>query len=175
MVLVTLTSAIQLGALERSLITLAAIPLDLLLAWVLQDQRSIQGGALLVGAFLGAIFLLMWSPGQKPVGNRLYNFRIMNWPAIKAWTARLSPVFIIQVKALLHGFPSTALRVALSLAVAYGASILIQIFGYDIRTLPTAIIGMAISALVLSGLYAFTPGLACDGSGQSIDQPGPMA
>ena len=84
----------------------------------------------------------------------MFRFRKTSQSAFTPSAAWLSPASLIQIKALLvEHFPSTALRVALSIAVAYGADMLIRIFRYDMRTLPTAIIGMALSALILSGLY----------------------
>lgn len=152
--LAALTILVQVAVLEQSPIAFAALPLDLLLAWSLQGHRGIQGMALLAVTFVGALFLLLRPPRQAVLRNRIFRSRKTSRSAFTPSTAWLSPTSLIQIKALLvEHFPSTTLRVGLSIVVAYGADILIRIFGYDMRTLPTAIIGMALSALILSGLY----------------------
>jgi hypothetical protein len=60
----------------------------------------------------------------------------------------------IQFKALLINHQSsTVLRMGMALGIAVAADLLIRIFEFDARSLPTAIIAMAAMALILGSIY----------------------
>ena len=58
----------------------------------------------------------------------------------------------MQVLGLQHT-GSTAVRMVMAMALVLGADVLMQVFAFDTRALPTAILAMASIALIISGLY----------------------
>lgn len=149
--LVVLVHLTQLAALERNRAAFAALALsDLLLSASLSRPVDAASWLALTGSLLCAAATLLphkaqraprrRSPGLKLTAQRLYT--------------HLPPIWRIQAQALWAANPaSSAARMAATLLLALGADELIGLFGYDRRTLPTAILCMGAIALIASGLY----------------------
>jgi hypothetical protein len=79
--------------------------------------------------------------GWRPVGIGL---RVL---------ARRAPVLLMQYKAIAERPAQTILRFGTAIALALGADRLMAIFHFDGRALPTAILAMAATSLLLAGFY----------------------
>ncbi|OIQ76204.1 hypothetical protein GALL_421170 [mine drainage metagenome] len=156
-VLAGLVLLAQLAALERHVAAGLAIGLaDAVLGWSLGrpvDAASwlALGGALVIGMFFflrGRPFrtISLASTRRRPAGRaHRPGLRLLQW---------LPPAWRIQAQALWVQHPgSTALRGAIVFTLALGADGLMQVFAFDSRALPTAILAMATIALITSGLY----------------------
>ncbi|HEX5338232.1 MAG TPA: hypothetical protein VFW53_07315, partial [Gallionella sp.] len=156
-VLVALLHLVQLAALERKRAAFIMLALaDLLLGWSLSRPVDFASRAALCAALAcAAAILLPYRSGAKPFGSRFPKVRSRESQAIaSALLARLSPAWRIQVKALwLHRPASSAIRMGIALMLAIAADGLMNIFMFDQRTLPTAILCMGALALVVSGIY----------------------
>lgn len=154
-VLLSLVLVMQLAALEKNAVALPGILLaDLLLSASLTLPVSVVSWLLLALALASAVSLpfLRW-PSKISLDSILHpsTAQPLSMRPRFGW---LSPALRIQVKALLVKHPvSSALRMSVVLVLAVGADLLIRIFQFDARTLPTAIIAMAAIALILSGIY----------------------
>ncbi len=67
--------------------------------------------------------------------------------------SRYAPSLLIQCKALCARPTQAGLRLSAAVALAFGANRLIEIFKFDSRSLPTAILTMSVAGLLLSGIY----------------------
>lgn len=67
--------------------------------------------------------------------------------------ARRAPVLLIQCQAVAERPAQTILRLGAAIALALGADRLMAIFHFDGRALPTAILAMAASSLLLASFY----------------------
>ncbi|HEY1935711.1 MAG TPA: hypothetical protein VGG99_27200 [Acetobacteraceae bacterium] len=67
--------------------------------------------------------------------------------------ARRAPILLIQCKAVAEHPTQTVLRFGAAIVLAFGADRLMAIFHFDARALPTAILAMAASSLLLAGFY----------------------
>jgi hypothetical protein len=67
--------------------------------------------------------------------------------------SRYAPSLLIQCKALCSRPTQAGLRLSAAVALALGANRLIEIFKFDSRSLPTAILTMSVAGLLLSGIY----------------------
>lgn len=153
-VLLMLILLCQLAAQERQRL---AIPLllcaDCLLSWTLSHPVD---GLSWVGLYLtvlsAASFLLLplaFLPFRQaePPSKQIK-------PNVIMAHIGLSPTFRLYLKAIwLQHSVSSTLRMVAVLSVAAGADSLLHVFHYDERTLPTAIIAMAVIALILSENY----------------------
>ncbi|OAI28062.1 hypothetical protein A1351_12290 [Methylosinus sp. R-45379] len=63
------------------------------------------------------------------------------------------PPLLIQGKALAAHSTSVALRIGAAISLAIGADVLVDVFSYDSRSLPTIITALAGIAILLSGVY----------------------
>ncbi|MHB1667093.1 MAG: hypothetical protein ACYCSR_09155 [Thiomonas sp.] len=108
--------------------------------------------------------LLKETPGRQPpesTGLRAVQACAgrLGAAALSPWGAQqffrlLPPARRIQMQALwLQHAGSTALRMVAAMALVLGADVLMQVFAFDTRALPTAILAMAAVALIISGLY----------------------
>ncbi|HEY4200716.1 MAG TPA: hypothetical protein VGM83_09140 [Devosiaceae bacterium] len=68
-------------------------------------------------------------------------------------THRLAPSLHIQLQVLAQRPLATAPRLLLALGLAVAGDALIEAFHFDTRSMPVAIVALAIAALVLSGFY----------------------
>lgn len=151
-----LSLLLQLAALEGRLGALWSFGLaDALLSWGL--SRPVDGASwLALGGtlLLGVSSLVAWRPG--PARALVWFHRRMSTalPRRRRLLSVLPPAWRIQMQILWMQHPgATALRAAMVLGVAVAADGLMQIFAFDSRTLPTAIIAMAVIALIASGFY----------------------
>lgn len=100
------------------------------------------GASALVGSRL-------WRAGtvrQLGIGQRSVD------AGLRALTQR-APATLIQCKAILERPVQAIFRIGAAIVLALGAVRLMAIFDFDRRTLPTAILAMAVICLLLAGLY----------------------
>lgn len=154
-VLLVLILITQLAALEKNWTALPGIlAANLLFSISLTLADGIAAWLLLPLATLSAVSFLslrwpdkisMISASRTTAAQMHYMRPRLHW---------VSPVLRIQLKAMSIAYPgSTALRISMALGVAVIANLFIQIFEFDNRSLPTAIIAMAAMAMILSGTY----------------------
>jgi hypothetical protein len=83
---------------------------------------------------------------QRDLGGRMASMAI-------GAVSRYAPSLLIQCKALCARPTQAGLRLSAAVALAFGANRLIEIFKFDSRSLPTAILAMSVAGLLLSGIY----------------------
>ena len=149
-VLVVLVHLAQLAALERRRAAFIALALaDLLLSWSISRPVDTAGWLILFAALPVAAAMLQ--PGMNGLPKLHQRFKApLHFKAIR----RLSPAWRIQAKAIWAYRPaSSALRMGIALVLAVGADKLMNIFEFDQRALPAAILFIGAIALIVSGLY----------------------
>lgn len=149
--LIMLVLLIQLAAFERQRAAFLSLALaDLLLCWSLSRPVDSASWLALCATLVSApLSLLPYKKISIPTSRQ------QNPPNIAAnlW-ARVPPDWRIQAKALwVHHPASSATRMSATIAVAAGAVGLINVFNFDGRTLPAAVLAMGLIALIVSGLY----------------------
>lgn len=147
----------QLAVLERHPAAVPAIGLaDGVLSWGLTRSADAAGwlalgacvvsGASFLGAPPGLFRALRQARMRCASAGRENRFR----PFFRF----LPPARRIQMQVLgLQHTGSTAVRMVMAMALVLGADVLMQVFAFDARALPTAILAMAAEALIISGLY----------------------
>lgn len=151
-VLVVLVHLAQLAALERRRAAFIALAVaNLLLSWSVSRPVDIAGWLMLFAALPVAASILL--PGMNGLPNWQPHFKApLHCKALRH--PRLSPVWRIQAKAIwAHRPASSAIRMGIALLLATVAVKLINIFEFDQRALPAALLFMGAIALIVSGLY----------------------
>lgn len=132
---------------------LAAVAADLLLAFGLASGEGLLAWPALLSA-AGVLIAHALIPDRVSDSTGAGARPISRSSAVVVLRAGvLSPVLLIQAKALAARPVVTAMRVTVVLVTAIGTDDLIGAFGFDERSVPTAIAAMALAALVLSGLF----------------------
>jgi hypothetical protein len=106
-------------------------------------------------AAIGGATILMLSAERFQRARGRGRFCFGTWPVgtgLRILTRR-APTLLIQCKTLAERPAQTIFRIAAALALAFGADRLMAIFHFDGRALPTAILAMAGSSLLLAGFY----------------------
>lgn len=154
--LVLMALSAQQAALERDgfALSLALAP-GMPWAWSLAHNDTPGAWMLLALTASAALVLVYWTPAL-----RMPRSAARRRPREKPATAGLSTTHWLPITAriqanalLVDQLPATTLRLAAAIGIVVGADLLIGVFGFDARTLPTAILAMAASALILSGSY----------------------
>ena len=147
----------QLAVLERHPAAVPAIGLaDGVLSWGLSRPADAAGWLALGACVLFGASFLRVPPG---LFKALRQARMRRASAgrknrLRPFFRFLPPARRIQMQVLwLQHAGSTALRMAAAMALVLGADVLMQVFAFDTRALPTAILAMASIALIISGLY----------------------
>jgi hypothetical protein len=140
------------------------------------DRRPIALAGVLIGDFAVALGM-----GLQPMGagwlslivaiacvglgvlasHRFERSLRRRWLGLRARTttsavramSRHVPAILIQCKAVRARPAQAVFRIGAALALAFGASRLIAIFNFDSRSLPAAILAMALIGLLLAGIY----------------------
>jgi hypothetical protein len=156
-VLAGLVLLAQLAILERQATAALTIGLaDGVLSWCLSRPVDAAnwlalGACLLIGASFLFIPRDLFNALRRVTRPRSLTGADNRLQGLIQW---LPPAWRIQAQALWVQHPgSTAMRVAIVLALVLGADVLMQVFAFDARALPTAILAMAAVALIISGLY----------------------
>ena len=151
-VLVVLVHLAQLAVLERRRAAFVALAVaDLLLSWSVSRPVDTAAWLMLFAALPVATSILL--PGMNGLPRWQPPFKApLHCKALRH--PRLSPVWRIQVKAIwAHRPASSAIRMGIALLLATVAVKLINIFEFDQRALPAALLFMGAIALIVSGLY----------------------
>lgn len=152
-IVLVLALAAQLAILERNWIAVAAIAIaDIPIAAAL----AAQGTALSWLAFTAAPVLV----AAAFLGRRPHELEAISGKALRSvWLrrgrllARLPLPLLIQCKALARHSVSVMLRIGAAVGLGFGADILLDVFAYDSRSLPTIVAALAAVAIICSGLY----------------------
>ena len=155
LILLILVLVTQLAALEKNTAALPGILLAVLLlgisltfpdsslAWLLLPLVPFSAMAFLMPRRTGKIRRISMPFTAMAQLDRRHRQRL-----------GIPPSLHIQLKTLFIDSPSsTILRISLAFGVALIVNLLIRIFEFDYRSLPAAIIAMAIIAMIISGIY----------------------
>lgn len=145
----------QQAMLDRRFLALAGVvAADLSIALGMESNATFERGLWLGGAIvcLGA---------GAAIGYRFDRIFPRKWRALGArpskWAVAAmsghAPALLIQCKVLCAMPVQATLRLGAAITLALGANRLIAIFQFDSRSLPTAILAMALIGLLLAGLY----------------------
>lgn len=148
-----LALAIQLAILEKNWIVIAAIAIaDIPIAVALAAQGTALSWLALTAApvLVAAAFLSHWPQELEAISGKALR---SVWSRRGRLLPRLPLPLHIQCKALGHHSISVMLRIGAAFGLALGADILIEIFAYDSRSLPTIVAALAAIAIICSGLY----------------------
>lgn len=151
--LLALVLVVQLGVLERNWrITGGALLADPAWCWSLAHQPAWSASAAMI---VTCVALAAWLVAGPAPGGHSARLLQPGRRRFELAAPRWLPLSVrLQLRALfMQHFLATALRMTAVLGAVVGAVLLIGIFRFDDRTLPTAILAMAASALVLSGAY----------------------
>jgi hypothetical protein len=105
-----------------------------------------------VAAIVGAVVGMLAAERFERAGGG----ERLGWQAVGTGLrilARRAPALLIQCKAIAERPAQTILRLGVAIALALGADRLMAIFHFDGRALPTAILAMAATSLLLAGFY----------------------
>ncbi len=147
-----LTLIAQLATLEKTLTILSAtLVADLLFASSFTIDNGFTSWLLIVCAIAIAILGItipsissqVIFPGRLTSG---YSF-------IRNILSFSHPIVRIQIKALANYSGHTSLRIGVSSVIAIGTVLLIPLFEFDSRSLPTLVLAMAVIAFILGGVY----------------------
>ncbi len=155
--LASLVLLAQLGVLERHPAAVPAIGLaDGVLSWSLTRPASAAGWLALGACVLFGMSFLCVPPGLfKSLRQAILHCASTGRKnRLRQFFRFLPPARRMQIQVLgLQHAGSTALRMVMAMGLVLGADVLMQIFAYDTRALPTAILAMAAVALIMGGLY----------------------
>ncbi|OIQ84145.1 hypothetical protein GALL_340350 [mine drainage metagenome] len=155
--LASLVLLAQLAVLERHPAAVPAIGLaDGVLSWGLTRPAGAAGWLALGACVLFGVSFLLVPPGLfKALRQAILRCASAGRKnRLRQFFRFLPPARRMQMQVLgLQHAGSTALRMVMAMGLVLGADMLMQIFAYDTRALPTAILAMAAVALIISGLY----------------------